>query len=49
MNKSKEALLQLEKALSISPKQVKKFVELNPSILQNPLVVDKLAQYKRKR
>jgi tetratricopeptide (TPR) repeat protein len=49
MNKSKEALLQLEKALSISPKQVKKFVQLNPSILQNPMVVDKLAQYKRKR
>jgi tetratricopeptide (TPR) repeat protein len=49
MNKSKEALLYLEKALSVSPKHLKKFVQLNPSILQNPLVVDLIAQYKRGR
>jgi tetratricopeptide (TPR) repeat protein len=49
MNKSKEALLYLEKALSVSPKHLKKFVQLNPSILQNPLVVDIIAQYKRGR
>lgn len=47
--KSKEALLQLEKALEASPKQLKKFVELNPAILQNQLVVDMLAKYKRKK
>ena len=49
MNKSKEALLYLEKALSGSPKHLKKFVQLNPSILQNPLVVDMIAQYKKSR
>jgi hypothetical protein len=49
MNKSKEALLYLEKALSASPKHLKKFVQLNPSILQNPQVVDLIAQYKKKR
>lgn len=47
--KSKEALLQLEKALEASPKQLKKFVELNPAILQNQQVVDMLARYKRKK
>ncbi len=47
MGKSKEALLSLEKALSASTKQLKKFVDLNPAILQNPLVVDLIAQYKR--
>jgi tetratricopeptide (TPR) repeat protein len=47
MNKSKEALLYLEKGLSLSSKQLKKFVQLNPAILQNPQVVDLVAQYKR--
>jgi tetratricopeptide (TPR) repeat protein len=47
MNKSKEALLYLEKALAITPKHLKKFVQLNPSILQNPQVVDLIAQYKK--
>lgn len=49
MNKSKEALLYLEKGLSSSPKHLKKFIQLNPAILQNPLVVDVVAQYKRTR
>lgn len=49
MNKSKEALLYLEKALASSPKHLKKFIQLNPSILQNPSVVDLVAQYKRTR
>ena len=49
MNKSKEALLYLEKAMSLSPKLLKKFVQLNPSILQNPLVIDIIAQYKRNK
>ena len=47
MNKSKEALLYLEKGLSLTTKHLKKFVELNPSILQNPQVVDLIAQYKK--
>jgi tetratricopeptide (TPR) repeat protein len=47
--KSKEALLHLEEGLSKTPKLVKKFIELNPAILQNNHVVDMLATYKKKR
>ncbi len=47
MNKTKEALLYLEKALSTSPKHLRKFIQLHPPILQNPQVVDIIAQYKR--
>ncbi|HUC83115.1 MAG TPA: tetratricopeptide repeat protein, partial [Flavisolibacter sp.] len=49
MNKPKEAILYLEQALSASPKGVKKLVQLNPSILQKPQVVDMIARYKRNR
>ena len=45
--KSREALLQLENAMAKAPKLLKKFVELNPSILQNSQVVDILARYKK--
>ncbi|HVX52756.1 MAG TPA: tetratricopeptide repeat protein [Chitinophagaceae bacterium] len=45
--KPKEALLQLENGLETAPKLVKKFVELNPAILQNSQVVDLLARYKK--
>ena len=45
--KSKEALLKLEMAMEKSPKQLKKFIDLNPSILQNSQVVDILARYKK--
>jgi tetratricopeptide (TPR) repeat protein len=47
--KSKEALLQLERALHKAPRLVKKFVELNPSILQNQQVVDLLAGFRRSK
>jgi tetratricopeptide (TPR) repeat protein len=49
LNKPKEALLFLEQGMKASPKILKKFVSLNPSLLQNPKVVDVIAQYKRKR
>jgi tetratricopeptide (TPR) repeat protein len=49
MGKTKEAILQLEKAMSIAPKLLKKFVELNPAILQNQAVVDVLARFKRNK
>lgn len=49
LGKTKEALLQLELAMEKAPKLVKKFIELNPSILQNQLVVDVVAKFKRKR
>ena len=48
-NKPKEAILYLEKGMQASPKLVKKFVALNPSLLQNTKVVDVIAQYKRSR
>jgi tetratricopeptide (TPR) repeat protein len=47
--KTKEAVLQLEKAMSLAPKLLKKFIELNPSCLQNQYVVDVVAKYKRNK
>jgi len=47
--KTKEALFHLEDGLSRAPKLVKKFIEINPSILQNNNVVDLLARYKKKK
>ena len=49
MGKSKEGLLHLEKGLSKTPKLLKKFVDLNPSILQHQQVVDIIAKYKRNK
>ncbi len=49
LGKTKEAILQLEEAMRESPKLLKKFVELNPAILQNQLVVDVIARFKRNK
>lgn len=49
LNKPKEALFQLEKALEVAPKLLKKFMELHPGILQNNAVVDIIAKYKRRK
>ncbi|HZF63647.1 MAG TPA: tetratricopeptide repeat protein [Chitinophagaceae bacterium] len=49
LGKSKEALIYLEKAIQISPRGVKKFIELNPSLLQNQQVVDLIARYKKSK
>jgi tetratricopeptide (TPR) repeat protein len=49
LGKSKEAMLQLEKAMSKAPKLLKKLVDLNPSILQNQQVIDIVARYKRNK
>ena len=49
MGKSKEALLVLQCAMERAPRLLKKFIELNPTILQNQQVVDLIAYYKRKR
>lgn len=49
LGKTKEALLKLEMAMEKAPRQLKKFIELNPSILQNSQVVDILARYKKGR
>jgi tetratricopeptide (TPR) repeat protein len=48
MGKSKEALLQLESGMSRNPKLVKKFIEINPSILQIQQVVDIIARFKKR-
>jgi tetratricopeptide (TPR) repeat protein len=45
----KEGILQLEKAMETAPRQLKKFIQLNPSILQNQAVVDVVARFKRKK
>lgn len=49
LNKTKEALLYLEQGLTEMPKSVRKLVQLNPSILQKPQVVDILARHKRNK
>ena len=49
LGKTKEAIIQLEHGMAKAPKLVKKFVELNPSILQNHHVVDVISKLKRRR
>jgi tetratricopeptide (TPR) repeat protein len=46
-NKNKQALLQLENAMNIAPKFLKKLLDLNPNILQNTRVVDIVVRYKK--
>jgi hypothetical protein len=48
MGRSKEAFLNLEAGMNRNPKLVKKFIEINPSILQVQQVVDIIARYKKK-
>jgi predicted Zn-dependent protease len=48
-NKSKEALLQLENAMNIAPKFLKKLLDINPNILQNTLAVDIISRFKKQR
>lgn len=49
MGKNKEALLQLEKGMTESPRMLKKFIELVPVSLQNQQIVDLLARFKRNK
>lgn len=49
LGRAKEAMLQLETALAAAPRQLKRLLELNPSILQYTGVVDILARYRRKK
>jgi tetratricopeptide (TPR) repeat protein len=49
MGKSKEALLQLEKGMSVAPKLLKKMIDLNPAILQHQQVVDIVARHKKNK
>jgi hypothetical protein len=47
--KTKEALIYLENGMAINPKLIKKFIEINPSILQHQQVVEIIASYKKKK
>ncbi|MEO5562417.1 MAG: tetratricopeptide repeat protein [Chitinophagaceae bacterium] len=49
MKKNKEAILQLETAMTQAPKMLKKFIELVPESLQNQQIVDVLARFKRNK
>ncbi|MCW3074872.1 MAG: hypothetical protein JWP69_1941 [Flaviaesturariibacter sp.] len=49
LGKTKEAILQLEKAMEASPRLLNKLIALNPGILQNTQVVDVIARNKRSR
>jgi tetratricopeptide (TPR) repeat protein len=49
MGKYKEGCIQLEKGMSISPKLLKKLIDLNPAILQHQQVVDIVARYKKNK
>src|ERR1700760_914477 len=49
LGRSREGLLQLEKAMTQAPKLLKKLLELNPVILQYQPVVDIIARYKKNK
>lgn len=49
LGKFKEGLLHLEKAMSLVPRQLKKLIDLNPSILQHQQVVEIVARYKKNK
>ncbi len=46
--KIKEAALQLENALAINPKLIKKYIDLNPSVLSNRQIVEIIARNRKK-
>jgi tetratricopeptide (TPR) repeat protein len=45
---TKEGTLELENAMSINPKLLKKFIQLNPSILKHRQVVEIIAKFKKR-
>jgi len=47
LKKSKEAMLQLEKGMNLYPKGLKKFIDLNPEVLQSKQVSELLSRYKK--
>lgn len=47
--RTKEGLLQLETALQLAPRQLKKMVELDPTLLQHNSVVELIARYRKKK
>ncbi len=49
LGKAKEAMLQLEKALSMAPAKVKLFTELNPEFLMRTPVTELIGKYKKSK
>ncbi|MGG9971419.1 tetratricopeptide repeat protein [Ferruginibacter sp. SUN002] len=49
LRKTKEAVIELESAMTQNPKLIKKMIELNPALLQNQSVVDVVARYKQSK
>jgi len=49
IGKFKEAIIYLENGLAVNPRHIKKFIELNPSILQHHQVVEIIAKHKKKK
>jgi tetratricopeptide (TPR) repeat protein len=47
--KPKEAILYLQNGLEIAPRKLKLFMELNPQLLQNKMVADLIARYKKRK
>ena len=47
--RTKEGLIQLETALQLAPRQLKKMVELDPTLLQHTSVVELIARYRKKK
>lgn len=47
LKRTKEGILQLEKAMEQAPRQVKKMIDLYPAILQNQQIVDLISRYKK--
>lgn len=49
MDKKKQALIYLEEALQQSPSQLKKMLQINPSLLQHQHVADLILKYKKQK
>lgn len=47
--RTKEGLIQLETALQLAPRQLKKMVELDPTLLQHNSVVELISRYRKKK
>lgn len=45
---TKEAMLELENGMSVNPRLIKKFIELDPSVLQQQQVVEIIARHKKR-
>jgi predicted Zn-dependent protease len=49
LGKPKEAILYLQNGLETAPRKLKLFMELNPRLLQNKMVADLIARYKKRK